>query len=322
MNLDRLALYYHDPSEMANHPLAELEELVREYPFFTAGQLLLLKQYRIQNSSRYKKQHRKMLALAPDPVRAFLFTEGDAWIMADEAQPLHPQSVVGVDTDAQDVSINEVPVSASEDTDLAFVLPSVRVDDNSPNANQISTSESGETLDVTSPDPDSVSHPDFVHQRHELHDWFRFYAQAGHLSGPAANSVSEQEEAKTSRDDQTAHHQVDTDYERELLLAASVDLLSAPSVPLMASGMDALRVKVGDEQADPLSADSMHSIRLLAQASIDDEQLPASETLAEVFARQQEWDYAIALYEQLILMNPEKLPIFAARIAEFKKAKG
>ena len=65
MNIDRLAQYYHNPAEMANHPLSELEELVQEYPFFTAGQLLLLKQYRIHNSSRYKKQHRKMLALAP-----------------------------------------------------------------------------------------------------------------------------------------------------------------------------------------------------------------------------------------------------------------
>jgi len=93
MNLDRLAQYYRDPSEMANHSLSELEELVQEYPFFTAGQLLLLKQYRIQNSSRYKKQHRKMLALAPDPVRAFLFTEGDAWGLAEEYRVAESQSI-------------------------------------------------------------------------------------------------------------------------------------------------------------------------------------------------------------------------------------
>jgi hypothetical protein len=44
--------------------------------------------------------------------------------------------------------------------------------------------------------------------------------------------------------------------------------------------------------------------------------------LAEVFAGQQEWDHAIAIYEQLILMNPEKMMIFASRIAQLKQAKG
>ncbi|MBM3410997.1 MAG: hypothetical protein FJY18_05140 [Bacteroidetes bacterium] len=297
MNLNRLAQYYRDPSELANHPLAELEELLHEYPFFTAGQLLLLKQYRIQNSSRYKKQHRKMLALAPDPVRAFLFTEGDAWGVVDACEPADHPIVDPPQEPEERLFEAKEPVEAGVDH---------------PMAGSIQNQE------------ESV---DFLLQPHDLHDWFRFYA---HLAQPHAPKAAVQEAAEQEKDfwknpadksDMSAQG-LGSDYERELKLAASSDLLNAPSAPLLTQGIDAFRVKVGDEQADPLTADAMHTIRMLAQASIDDEQLPASETLAEVFARQQEWDHAIAVYEQLILMNPEKMPIFAARIAEFKKAKG
>lgn len=297
MNLNRLAQYYRDPSELANHPLAELEELLHEYPFFTAGQLLLLKQYRIQNSSRYKKQHRKMLALAPDPVRAFLFTEGDAWGVVDAYEPADHPIVDPPQEPEERLFEAKEPVEAGVDH---------------PMAGSIQNQE------------ESV---DFLHQPHDLHDWFCFYA---HLAQPHAPKAAAQESAAQEKDfwknpadiSDLSAQGLGSDYERELKLAASSDLLNAPSAPLLTQGIDAFRVKVGDEQADPLTADAMHTIRMLAQASIDDEQLPASETLAEVFARQQEWDHAIAVYEQLILMNPEKMPIFAARIAEFKKAKG
>ena len=302
MNLNRLAQYYRDPSELANHPLAELEELLHEYPFFTAGQLLLLKQYRIQNSSRYKKQHRKMLALAPDPVRAFLFTEGDAWGIVDACEPADHPIVDPPKEPEERLFEAKEPVDAGVDH---------------PMAGSIQNQE------------ESV---DFLHQPHDLHDWFRFYAHLAQPHAPkaAAHEAAVQESAAQERDfwknpadkSDLSAQGLGSDYERELKLAASSDLLNAPSAPLLTQGIDAFRVKVGDEQADPLTADAMHNIRMLAQASIDDEQLPASETLAEVFARQQEWDHAIAVYEQLILMNPEKMPIFAARIAEFKKAKG
>jgi len=145
---------------------------------------------------------------------------------------------------------------------------------------------------------------DFLSKPHDIQDWFRYYASAMQSSRSHESSAPN-----------------DKEYERELLLAASADLLNAPPGPLMPMGMEALRVKLGEDTGEPLSADSMHTIRILAQASINDGQLPASETLAEVFASQQEWDHAIAIYEQLILMNPEKIPIFAARIAQLKQAK-
>jgi hypothetical protein len=293
MNIDRLAQYYHNPVEMANHPLSELEELVQEYPFFTAGQLLLLKQYLIHNSSRYKKQHRKMLALAPDPVKVFLFTEGEAWIMPD-SQEEHVSGEHVSGEHFSEVDLADGQLAAEE-------LQAELVSDGAPAEDFISNKP---PLELT-PDQKEISASDFLNGFHDIQDWFRYYSTASQ----SANSRKDSE-------------QTDSEYERELQLTASADLLNAPSGPLMVFGLDALRVKLSDEQGEPLSADSMHTIRILAQASIDDGRLPASVTLAEVFAGQQEWDHAIAIYEQLILMNPEKMMIFASRIAQLKQAKG
>jgi hypothetical protein len=323
MNIDRLAQYYHNPVEMANHPLSELEELVQEYPFFTAGQLLLLKQYLIHNSSRYKKQHRKMLALAPDPVKVFLFTEGEAWIMPDSQEEhvsgehvsgehvseehVSGEHVSGEHVSGEHVSGEHVSGEHFSEVDLADgqlaaeELQAELVSDGAPAEDFISNKP---PLELT-PDQKEISASDFLNGFHDIQDWFRYYSTASQ----SANSRKDSE-------------QTDSEYERELQLTASADLLNAPSGPLMVFGLDALRVKLSDEQGEPLSADSMHTIRILAQASIDDGRLPASVTLAEVFAGQQEWDHAIAIYEQLILMNPEKMMIFASRIAQLKQAKG
>lgn len=316
MNLDRLAQYYHDPSLLAEHPLAELEELVQEYPYFTAGHLLLLKQYRLQNSSRYKKQHRKILTLAPDPVRAFMFTEGDAWSLADENNPVEQlfenvvtpevvqeiatvEPVTAMNENAQEMGVEDRPVQTMEVVQEMATVEPVNA------TNEIIQEMEVEDLQLGTPSAqETQGDTDFLHKPHDLQDWFRFYARSSHMN-PPVKSVENG----------------DADYERELRLAATTDLLNAPSGLLLPQDLEAIRVKVSDELGDPLSADSMHTIRKLAQASIDGEQLPASETLAEVFAGQQEWDYAIAIYQQLILMNPEKMPIFAARIAQLKQAK-
>lgn len=56
-----------------------------------------------------------------------------------------------------------------------------------------------------------------------------------------------------------------------------------------------------------------------AKESLDENKMPVSETLAKIFTLQGNFSKAIYVYEQLILIFPEKKPFFATQIKNLKK---
>lgn len=75
MNLDLLLSFVQAPQKMVDHAVSDLEDMVAEYPYFSAAQLLLLKQYKLQNSSKFNKQLRHAAGVLPDRKQLYRLIE-------------------------------------------------------------------------------------------------------------------------------------------------------------------------------------------------------------------------------------------------------
>jgi tetratricopeptide (TPR) repeat protein len=105
MNIDRLIAYTRDPSNIGQDDTEDLEQLLADYPYFTAAQHLLALKYRKQNSSRYNRQAQRAASQAPDQLRlAFLLEEP----LAQWAQQLTAWTNEGLNAPQQPAPSDEV----------------------------------------------------------------------------------------------------------------------------------------------------------------------------------------------------------------------
>ncbi len=115
MNLDLLLSFVQAPQKMADHPVSDLEGMVADYPYFSAAQMLLLKQYKLQNSSKFNKQLRHAAGVLPD--RKQLYRLIEMW-------PEELEQVLAEDAAVEVVPVlvdkaEEGPIAAETQTMLA-----------------------------------------------------------------------------------------------------------------------------------------------------------------------------------------------------------
>ena len=401
MNLDLLLSFVQDPHKMANHAVSDLEDMVAEYPYFSAAQLLLLKQYKLQNSSKFNKQLRHAAGVLPDRKQLYrlieIWPEEVAQVIEAESltamvleqaaapavepvtlaapaelselaaplleqpvqQPLaEVQAVAAADalvttelaaasdepvavltnsttatplevvseaiaaplsiTDAQNASEGSLPVE--EWPEPPVLVPAALVAAEAPIvASEAATEAAPEAApeaamaieasvpeqaaptvpEAPAPAPQEASTTvddaqsalqataDFIAQPHDRLSWFKFYA---------GKPLREQSEEV-----------LDQLYQEHM----QQDLLRAPEQDQQ---IVAIRAQINRAEEVPSSKAVEEEIRRLAYESISDDELPASETLAGIYAAQHDYKKAIRIYQKLILKFPDKMSYFALRI--------
>ena len=393
MNLDLLLSFVQDPHKMANHAVSDLEDMVAEYPYFSAAQLLLLKQYKLQNSSKFNKQLRhaagvlpdrkqlyRLIEMWPEEVAQVIEAESPTAMVLEQAaapavepvalaapaelseltaplleqpvqQPLaEVQGVVAADalvatevaaasdepvavltnsttatpsevvseaiaaplstTDAQNASQDsllveewpeptvlgpaalvaaEEPIVASEAAPEAAMAVEAsapaQVAPTVPEAPAPAPQEASTTVDDSQSALQATA--DFIAQPHARLSWFKFYA---------GKPLREQSEEV-----------LDQLYQEHM----QQDLLRAPEQDQQ---IVAIRAQINRAEEVPSSKAVEEEIRRLAYESISDDELPASETLAGIYAAQHDYKKAIRIYQKLILKFPDKMSYFALRI--------
>jgi tetratricopeptide (TPR) repeat protein len=393
MNLDLLLSFVQDPHKMANHAVSDLEDMVAEYPYFSAAQLLLLKQYKLQNSSKFNKQLRhaagvlpdrkqlyRLIEMWPEEVAQVIEAESPTAMVLEQAaapavepvalaapaelseltaplleqpvqQPLaEVQGVAAADalvatevaaasdepvavltnsttatpsevvseaiaaplstTDAQNASQDsllveewpeppvlvpaalvaaEAPIVASEAAPEAAMAVEAsapaQVAPTVPEAPAPAPQEASTTVDDSQAALQATA--DFIAQPHARLSWFKFYA---------GKPLREQSEEV-----------LDQLYQEHM----QQDLLRAPEQDQQ---IVAIRAQINRAEEVPSSKAVEEEIRRLAYESISDDELPASETLAGIYAAQHDYKKAIRIYQKLILKFPDKMSYFALRI--------
>lgn len=389
MNLDLLLSFVQDPHKMANHAVSDLEDMVAEYPYFSAAQLLLLKQYKLQNSSKFNKQLRHAAGVLPDRKQLYrlieIWPEEVAQVIEAESltamvleqaaapavepvtlaapaelselaaplleqpvqQPLaEVQAVAAADalvasevaaasdepvavltssttdtpsevvseaiaaplsiSDAQNVTEGSLPVE--EWPEPPVLVPAALVAAEAP----IVAPEAAMAVEASVPEQAAPTVPeapapapqeasttvndaqsalqataDFMAQPHDRLSWFKFYA---------GKPLREQSEEV-----------LDQLYQEHM----QQDLLRAPE---QEQQIVAIRAQINRAEEVPSSKAVEEEIRRLAYESISDDELPASETLAGIYAAQHDYKKAIRIYQKLILKFPDKMSYFALRI--------
>ena len=393
MNLDLLLSFVQDPHKMANHAVSDLEDMVAEYPYFSAAQLLLLKQYKLQNSSKFNKQLRHAAGVLPDRKQLYrlieIWPEEVAQVIEAESltamvleqaaapavepvtlaapvelselaaplleqpvqQPLaEVQAVAAADalvttelaaasdesvavltnsttdtpsevvseaiaaplsiSDAQNATEGSLPVE--EWPEPPVLVPAALVAAEAPIVASEAAPEAAMAIEASVPEQAAPTVPeapapapqeasttvddaqlalqataDFMAQPHDRLSWFKFYA---------GKPLREQSEEV-----------LDQLYQEHM----QQDLLRAPEQDQQ---IVAIRAQINRAEEVPSSKAVEEEIRRLAYESISDDELPASETLAGIYAAQHDYKKAIRIYQKLILKFPDKMSYFALRI--------
>mgnify|MGYP000872295034 CR=1 FL=1 len=294
--------YLKNPSLLDGSTVDDLWALVKEYPYFQVGRMLLARNLHNIGHEAYPLALRLAAAYAGDRSKLQMLIHGYPGVM----QPLLSENELQVNSAAETVASDEVSVSASNEIPETEISTAVSEEETLPEvyaAAEISavlqhsvrvteTTEATETTDdevieagSNEPDMEAVKHNPLIDS---------IFMRLSSIE------VTEQEpEAEITRSGEPV--QDDIPDPKALARNELVDKFIREEPRISAPKREFFSPEDKARQSTSLPEDLV------------------SETLAKIYEQQGLFNMAVKIYEKLMLLIPEKSSYFAARIDEIEK---
>lgn len=294
-DIDKIVYRLTRKKTLTDISVQDLEDLVKDYPYFPVTHFLLARKSLAADHSKAKERVREAALYIPDPAWLHYALNEDLEIIPEE----------------EHIEIPELPTSdtaVTQTTEAFAPLPEITMPKVAAAAENISetVTEFTGTTDKSSETSPLQSANDFVSR---------------HLSETLQQIKVEAEKAE----DITAvpidpYHSIDYFASQGIKLQAE-DLNKdqmGRKLKKFTEWLKTMKKIPANESAADIDDATNQNIQNLAAHSLANPQI-VTEAMAEVLEKQKRYDKAIEVYKKLSLQNPGKSPYFASRIDELNQ---
>jgi tetratricopeptide (TPR) repeat protein len=292
--------------------IRDLKEIIENYPYFQAAHTLLAKAYLQQDSIHYDKTLKRAAAATGDRAVLYRFLYGTLADKKKNKEDELPQMVTDPHPVTEELAVNEIhPVEA------AFVeVPEKKngyISNETPfeevytaTAEKIDEEENDLSIKGSDEEENEIENP-AVTSSEALSD---------------ENLIHPDEEKTKEKIDVSSGELSFTEWLK--VFNRQNPAVSKYSSKLDKSDNDPKQIEtiiekfIREEPRIRKAKSEFYSPVNMAAKSVSEEEIPVSETLAEIIYKQGNYKKALKIYEKLCLIYPEKCTYFAERIHEIK----
>lgn len=326
MQATRFINYMKDPRQLTRENVAELQQLVKDFPYFQTGHLLLSLAAKQWDDSVYQQSLKKTAIVVTNRGRLFQLIQDlekqQASVITKVEDPL-------VSTE---LPVEEIKTPAPEQKESDNIRDTAREELNILKAAELSSDQAQEKTDVrkkpaTTPEEnlekeigkqvvssfvekEMLKTPDLHHPKKEepesFVDWLNLLKKNNgqsyeQIQEQVHNELAKQQGQKNKEDDNTEQKQVDKQTRKEKNRSIIDNIIE--------KNPGAIRAKENQK---------FYAAEIKARESLLESEHLVTETLARIYALQGSVNKAIRAYEILSLKYPQKSAYFANLIQKLK----
>jgi tetratricopeptide (TPR) repeat protein len=302
-----------DAQHLKSVPADYMETLVQQYPWFAKAQQLLAKKYQLTEPEKFN--HQLQLAALHSLDRKELFALIEQTIIEQ------PKEIIELKKEETIVVAPEQPTLVEEEIEEIEKEPAIVLDFELANEKQFEFIDEPQSISLADFRMEEIKQPEIVEPaQHEIVETPIVAEQPVSqiiLPTVTENKIMEQENiSKENKQEKSFNgwlHQFSKGsaiHEDKAFTKKKADNLKEAKA--------LMNEFIGNDEEDNEPDDLKVNLAELMSFSMQRHDDFVTETMAKVYVQQEKYDKAIATYEKLSLLKPEKSVFFAAQIIELK----